>query len=585
VTGQTPLLALPPNAGRRIVEDGAVFCAYLLGMDKFVSYCKERDVKITAERLTRLERLGRFGPIFRARYPDEDVPHFRLPIRAENNWFEKGWAWDTTHPGQGYDVPNARAEEHEAYYSIFQLDELRTELTNLSINVELDWMLEPGALDRNWNDRAAEWVQMASFETIDRRTREFRRAIAFLCQMISERYYPYARSDQRRMQTGRTRFYDAWLSGDSLGEWEDVARNWDPNRAAEFFDLTSATLQHAYETLAVSQTFIDPLEQWQQLVQFVNIRERDRLKDKALLAENIRGGAIMLRKFYEHLYDQKLPVPHEVTGQIITHTPELEIRKDTRRYLEFVANRFHLNPQPLVALFVEGPTEARAIDIIFEKVFASHPGTYGIEVIVLGGVDNATGSKEDSYRAIFRLLDYLHHHQTITYIILDNERFARKLKAQAKSAKSIHYRNRMVTRPDHIKVWNIAFEFDNFTDSEIAKALVQISAGKCRACTGDVTLCRKAKDAGAALKNLYQDRVASKLDKMKLMETLIETMLSPTCRTKLKNRPIIKTLEKVSRLGARNPLPLRLDWWEENQLSSYLGTRRRRPKKLPRAKR
>ena len=573
MSDQTPLLILPPNAGRKIVEDGALFSAPLRGMDAFVTYCKDRDIKISAERLTRMERLGRFGPIFRARYPDEDVPHFRLPIQPGNNWFEKGWAWDTTYPGQGYDVPDADAEEHEAYYSIFQLDELRTALSMLSIEVELDWMLVPHEQERDWNERAAQWVQMASYQPADRKTREFRRAISFLCQMVSERYYPYARSDKRRMQTGQTSFSDAWLTGDPRQEWEAVARAWEPKQAAEFFTLTPAILTHAYEALAVSQTFIDPLERWQQLVQFVDVRQRDRLKGEALLAEGIRGAAIMLRKFHDHLYGKKLREPHEVTGHIITHMPELEIRKDTRRYLEFVVNRFHLNPQPLVALFVEGETEARAIELIFEKAFAAHAGTYGIEVIVLGGVDNATGSKEDRFRAIFRLLDYLHHHQTITYVLLDDERFARKLKAEAKSAKSIHHAKRMVTRPDHIKVWNIAFEFDNFTDREIARALTRISTRKCEFLSNDIAQLRANKGAGAALKRLYQDRAGIKLNKMKLMEALMDSLLSPTSRTKLKNRPIIGVLDKVSRLGARNPLPIRLELWERNQQSSYLGTR------------
>lgn len=565
---------LPPNAGRRIVEDGAVFSAYLLNMDKFVSYCKDRKIKIDAERLTRLERLGRFGPIFRVKYPDENVPHFRLPVRPGNNWFEKGWAWDTTHPGIGYEVPDARAEEHEAYYSIFQLDELKCELVNMSIEVQLDWMLFPGVEERDWNARAAEWMAIASYETIDRRSREFRRAISFLCQMVSERYYPYARSDKRKIQTGRSSYFDAWLTADPVGEWEDYCRTFDPKRIEAFFEITPAILEHAYDALASSQAFTDPLERWQQLVQFVDIRERDRLKGDALLAENIRGAAIMLRKFHEHLYDKKLPPPHEVMGQIITHMPELEIRQDTRRFLEFVVNRYHLNPQPLVAFFVEGETEQRAIEMIFEKAFANHAGAYGIEIIVLQGVDNATGSKEDSYRAIFRLLDYLHHHQTITYVLLDNERFARVLKAQSKVARSIHHRKRMATRPKHIKVWKRTFEFDNFSNTELAKAMSEVAGGKCRFTAAEVAACRKEDEkSGAALKKLYKERAGKNLEKMTLVEILVEAMLSPASRTKLDNRPIVKVMNIVTGLGARNPLPLRVEWWEENQLSNFLGTR------------
>jgi hypothetical protein len=183
----------------------------------------------------------------------------------------------------------------------------------------------------------------------------------------------------------------------------------------------------------------------------------------------------MLRLLYKDLYGQELPHPNEVTGAIITHIPELEVRTDVRRYLEFVVNRFGLNPRPKLSLIVEGPSEDIAVRKIFEQHFGAHPGTYGIEITVLGGVDSATGSKEDRFRAIIRLIDYLHHQQTLTFLILDNERYARKLKQASKDAKSIHHRRRYVTRPEYIRVWASTFEFDNFACYEIAAALTALA--------------------------------------------------------------------------------------------------------------
>ena len=78
------------------------------------------------------------------------------------------------------------------------------------------------------------------------------------------------------------------------------------------------------------------------------------MKGKALRAETFRSMLQIMSKFYEDLYGEKLPHPHEVGRQIITHFPELEVRDDTREYLEFVVTRFGLNPRPSVALFVEG---------------------------------------------------------------------------------------------------------------------------------------------------------------------------------------------------------------------------------------
>jgi hypothetical protein len=315
----------------------------------------------------------------------------------------------------------------------------------------------------------------------------------------------------------------------------------------------------------------DPLEHWHQLVKFIAVDMKQRLKGDARAAETTRSGALMLRMLYEHLYGETLPIPNEVAGTVLIRQPELEVRQDTRRFLEFVANRFHVNPQPLVALFVEGETEKIAIEIIFERYVGSHPGKYGIEIIVLGGVDNATGSKEDRFRAIFRLIDYLHHHQTLTYLLLDNERFARKLQAEAKNAKSIHNSERLVTRPDHIQLWEKSFEFDNFSTDELARCLTALTAGKASFSAADLDACKMADEAGAALKALYRDRTGGNPDKTALTNLLMDEMFSSSQGTPVSDRPIVNTLDKVARLAARNPLPTRQDSWERNQRSEFLG--------------
>jgi hypothetical protein len=254
------------------------------------------------------------------------------------------------------------------------------------------------------------------------------------------------------MQSGRASYSDSFLTAYNDEDWLEFAHAWNPTFVETLFGLTKPNLRNMYESIAVTQGMRDPLENWHQLVHFVAVDLKKRLKGDALYTEATRSGALMLRMLYRDLFDEELRIPNEVAGIVIVDQPELEIRNDACRFLEFVSNRFHVNPQPLVALFVEGETEKLAVELIFERYIGSHPGKYGIELIVLGGVDNATGSKEDRFRAIFRLIDYQHHHQTLTYLLLDNERFASKLQAQASSATSIHNAERLVTRSDHIQL-------------------------------------------------------------------------------------------------------------------------------------
>jgi len=569
------LLTIPRNIGRTIIEAGAVFACPLLGTDKFINFCKERGLSIDRERLFRLERLQLFTPVFRVLTPEKDILPLSIPPREDNNWFKERWAWDTTSLKLGYQVPNPRDRTQEAYYSIFQIDYLRMVLSDVSATIHLDSYLESSLKEEiNWERNGKQWLQFIIGAVDSLRTHEHQRTVPLLCQYISNRYYPRTQGDQRTIQILRGHYSDHWTTVNSLDwDWGKFARSWKPRDVERLFDLTPKKLRHAYEGLAISQASCDPIEGWYQLTQFIKLSERNKLKGDALRAATLRSGAHMLRFLYKDLYNEELPHPYEVTGKIITHIPELETRKDMRRYLELVVNRYGLNPQPTVSLIVEGPSEEKAITAIFEQYFGAHPGKYGIEIIVLGGVDVATGTKEDRFRAIIRLIDYLHHHQTFTFLILDNERYARKLKAEAKKAKSIHSR-RYVTRPEYIRIWKRSFEFDNFSSVEISDTLTEITAGKKHFSRAEIDSCRQNPNPGAMLKALFRQKTGKKLDKLKMSTLLAEHMLLSASRRRLLNRPIIKTLERVASLAARNPFPTMQESWEKNQESNYFGRKR-----------
>jgi len=431
------LLTIPEDAGRAIVEEGAMLARPLLGTDRFIKHCQDRGIALDRERLHRLENLGVFAPVFRVRTPPDDAaPAFRIPLKPDNNWFETGWAWDTTAVPSSHLIPETATDpEHEAYYSVFQLDYLSCVLTALSMRIPLDDFVGPAPVD--WQKNGESWLAYADARIEGFRAHAYRRAVALLCQYISNPYYPRTRGDMRTIQTGAHSSTDAWITLLAPNwDWRREAADWDPKKAEALFNLTPEKLAHAYRGLASAQAFCDPLEHWYQLTQFVAVHERDRLKGDALLADTLRSGAHMLRLLHKDLYGEELPHPNETFGTVITHVPELSVREDPRRFLEFVVNRYRLNPQPSLALILEGKSERVALSKIFAEYYGAHPGTFGVEFLVLGGVDNATGSKkEDRFRAILRLVDYLHHHQIFAFLILDNENYAKRLKKEASKAK------------------------------------------------------------------------------------------------------------------------------------------------------
>lgn len=577
------LLTLPDNAGRAIVQSGAVIVCPLLGTDRFVKFCIERGLSINRDRLIRLERLGLFAPIFRVRTPNEDTQPFYIPVR-ESNWFTKRWAWDTTGIPSRYEVPDHKDQTQEGYYSIFQIDYLQFILKQLTLQLQLDGFLdhtEGESID--WQKSGDQWMQHAEHILMSLRTHEYRRCVALLCQYISNRYYPQTQGDQRTIQVPQSySSSDVWISVYAHDwNWYEELRSWNPHTVECLFDLTPKKLRHAYEGLALSQEHCDPLKHWYQLTQFVSVHERTKLKGDALLAETLRAGAHMLRLLYKDLYGEELPHPNEVFGMIRNHIPELAIRQDARHYLEFVVNRFGLNPRPKLSLIVEGQSEEIVIRKIFEEYFGAHLGKYGIEIIVLGGVDVATGTKKDDrFRAILRLVDYLHHHQTITFLILDNENYAGKLKQEARKAKSIHSNRRYVTRPEYIRIWKDSFEFDNFSCSEIAAAMNELAQGRTKFSCAAVAVCKSDGNPGARLEELYRRQSNYDLPKLRLNEILVKHMMSAHTRRKIESRPIFKALERVARLADRNPFPTTHEIWKTNQASKHLGMKRKPARQL-----
>lgn len=574
----TDSLTIPHEAGRAIVEDAAMIACPLLGTDRFLQFCTDRGIQIDRERLIRLERLAIFAPVFRVRKPRMPTAPFRIPPSKGSNWFIERWACDTTAVPQRHEVPTHTDQTREGYYSIFQVDYLHLLLTDLTLHVPLDAFLDrPDGKSIDWCKVGDQWMRSADSSATGLRDHEHRRAVALLCQHISNRYFPQTQTDMRTMEIHSGNFSDAWISVRSLNwDWDREVHRWDPRKIETLYSLTPKKLRHAYRGLALIQASFDPIKHWYQLVQFISVHERRELKGDALRAETLRNGAQMLRLLHRDLYGDDLPHPNEVSQTIIGHVPELDVREDTRRYLEFVANRFGVNPQPRLSLIVEGQSEEAAVTRLFKEYFGAHSGTYGIEIIPLGGVGAATGKKkEDRFRAIVRLVDYLHHHQTFAFLILDNENYASRLKNEMRKAKSIHGDRRYVTRPEYIKIWRNSFEFDNFSCTEIAAALTKLAQDSAMFDVREVAYAKRAPNSGAALQDLFRTKTNYGINKIRLAEILVDIMMSRQSRRKIENRPIVRTLERVERLAVRNHLPATQRVRDSNQVSRFLGRRRR----------
>lgn len=205
---------------------------------------------------------------------------------------------------------------------------------------------------------------------------------------------------------------------------------------------------------------------------------------------------------------------------------------------------------------LEGQSEVEFISRLFPLLFGFEYGTGSIELVNLRGIGNATGnSREDRYNAIFRLVDYLQDHQVVVFVVLDNEGGASRLKDSSKTKKSLSGLRRRVIAPERVKVWKKTFEFDNFSDSDLARALTLACNEQyafSRAEMRDVRDNWREKD----IAKLFAARTGGNLNKVQLARILAELAVSPTARKQPLNRPFVKLLGRAVDAGLMNALPV-----------------------------
>lgn len=430
-------------------------------------------------------------------------------------------------------------------------------------------------LSATWGDRVRFNLTDSAEEMYrHRRAREYD-YLAALCQVISDRYYPKTQTDERHITLSESSLlFRNW-------DWYEYARAWDAPAVAALFELEKANLKRLYERVASSYQHIDPLEKWHGLVRFVSLEKRKQLKGDALHAQALGEMAKMLRLFYQDAFGESLEALNEHGRTIIHRIPDVAAEDDPMRALELVANDFGVNPKSQLVLLVEGETEATIIPVLFYRMFAANPNVFGIELVNLRGVSNATGGKDSKFSALWRLIDYLHHHQTISFVLLDNEGLAsRNVATGLPRASSIHFPDRRATRANYIKLWKLSFELDNFSSAELALALTAYSEGKEKFTAADVKLCRDSARNPSKNKKLrtldvlHTERTGRNLNKPRFGKVLVDLMFAPTTKRKAANRPIIRFLDRVAKLAALNHQPTTHSMWEYNQRSGYLGTLR-----------
>lgn len=572
-----------------------------LEADAFRAWCRKCGVDVSAELLEQLEKKQLFLPLLRVQFPVHREKRRRLeegrveslgPLRAGEQWegeVEESYIWpdfsrhklstwmDESLLYAPESRPFAPWSEYRdkdrrtavaSYYSPFQVYTLAFQLNWTGLRLNAAYLADYSDDDfEKLKTRLKEWAGWRADS--DSRLDNPRFDAVLVAQAIASRYYPVARGDLRTVT----------IPGD--WDWHGYARSWKAGEVASSFGIAPADVRRYFELLDSALSFSDPLDDWDDLLSFVKRDARDRLKGDARLGEELRTMREMFGLFYKDLTGDELePRKGGLADRYALNEgtrfarPE-EIRRARAatevELLEFVVNRYGLNPRPALVLFVEGDGEESAIPRLLERTYGLSLAVAGIELRNLSGIAGFTGAKRrERYGALEKVIEELHLSQTVVFVVLDNEGDAPAVRERLANKASRYSPKRTVIRREFIHIWRRSIELDNFNSEEIASGLTHIAEARYRFTAEQVEAAAATFGRlGDPISRLFASKVQFDLPKPALLRHLIEEM--PLDDPEMSKRPLLVLLHQLVEIAALNHRPTFVDTWFENQESGYLG--------------
>ena len=430
-----------------IIENECFIIRPFLSTNRFISYCSDRGIGTSRKQLEQFEKLGIFYPVARVQYPKikikieyiddnnfrrlgmlKDGEEWSGDIKEEysytafdfgkqyvKSWLEEGLFWEplsrSFQPWETF-TDNEGYTQVENFYSVFQCYTLYELIQSTRMELRAEWWVSYNEEDiKEITSKISNWAERVI--TSRQKTGIRGAASADICQIISTRYYPLTQSDRRSFTLYTPFDYFDW-------DWYEYCRKWDAKAVLADIGIGIDELKKLQENLARRAKFVDPLGQWYELVSFVSVSQKEKLKGDALLAQTLYSMEHMMRLFYEDLTGEKLHPPDESATWAKEKFYGEGVTENELRYLEFLTNRYNLNPRPKLILIVEGNGEENQFPRLAKELLDHSFPRLGIEVINIQGVGGFTGKKNaDRYGALEKFIDDYHYRQTIVLVVLD----------------------------------------------------------------------------------------------------------------------------------------------------------------------
>ena len=288
------------------------------------------------------------------------------------------------------------------------------------------------------------------------------------------------------------------ITGDSpnnLERWDDLQKRIIPKEIVSALGLKAEEIKEYRGRIGSYGQHIDPLENWYDLIKYIKYAKRQKLKGKALLAQDFYIISDMLALLLEDLTGEKQletgSISDTMQGRGNVQVYGKELNYVDRDILIQLLREFGINPRPRLVLIVEGYTEEIAFPII-ANAMGIPLERYDIQIINIQGVDKDPRPLIIDYATPdvypFDNKYYIHLERTKVFLNFDNEgnkgRWIKKLIEKPgeeieKLMKDVlrNIKNKGVDISANIEkminehtveyhIWNKSFEYDNITDDK-----------------------------------------------------------------------------------------------------------------------
>ena len=472
---------------KELILQEAFYQNFPLEVDKFIDYCKKRGLNnVDRKYFEYLEQEGRLKPIMRvvgsvvSNTTDlKELYENNHVIDPSQNGFVPRKTFYKTRP----EYPR---EVIRTYYHPYQIYSLNSELES-RIRPLIRFNLIPQNDESVVNLRKT-GKNMGNRPEIMRKDSKKDENFVELLLFIQNKYLPIVK------QPGYKR-----LTGDSTNnlyeKWDDLQKRIIPKEIVSALGLEAKDIDYYRGSIGDYGLSIDPLENWYDLIKYIKYAERQKLKGKALLAQDFYLISDMLALLLEDLTGEKPLETGSISDTMQGRGKEGHYGKKLnyvdRDILIVLLREYGINPRPRLVLIVEGYTE----EIVF-PIIANAMGIplerYDIQIINIQGVDKDPRPLIIDYATPdvypFDNKYYIHPERTKVFFIFDNEgnkgswikkliekpdeEIEKMMKDVLRSIKNkgvnISANIEEMIKEHTVKhyFWNKSFEYDNITDDK-----------------------------------------------------------------------------------------------------------------------